>query len=126
MATTPAPRGLGNRGRDRIRESLGSPTEAPYADSNLYGNNPRPAQPLTTGWVHIDSSRIRAYEYDYSAQELRVRFVKYDTPWIYEGVSSALYEAFASSPSKGKFVNSTLNYTKYRQATPGEATHWPV
>jgi hypothetical protein len=122
MATPRPPGGLGGFGRDRFRQQLGQP-EQTSADDTLFGN--RPAQPLTTGWVQVDSSRLSAYEYDYSTQELRVKFIKYSTPWVYEGVSSAVFEAFASSPSKGKFINSTLNYTKYRRATPSEARQYP-
>lgn len=118
----PRQSGLGGLGRNRIREELGRGSPDKQIEDNLLGRNrpPAPPQPLATPWKYVDSSRVKAYQYDYGTGELRVRFVKYDTPWVYEGVNPAIFEAFDAAPSKGKFINSTLNYTSYRRASPGE------
>jgi hypothetical protein len=63
---------------------------------------------------------VYAYSYDYDSSELWVRFKKYETPWVYQGVQEAVFASFDASDSKGKYINSTLNYTDYRRATPSE------
>lgn len=78
-----------------------------------------------------ESSRVKAFRFvsnmspdDRLAGErygtVFVRFIKYDTPWKYTGVPQSVYESFASSRSKGKFINSTLNRYSYARATQDE------
>jgi hypothetical protein len=57
--------------------------------------------------------------------QLRVKFVKYGTPWVYDAVPSTVFEVFDASPSKGSYINSTLNYFPYRKAIATEvAAHF--
>lgn len=49
-----------------------------------------------------------------------VRFIKYGTPWKYSNVPQTVYEQFYASPSKGKFINSTLNQYPYGRVTGDE------
>lgn len=120
MATRP-PRqgGLGPSGRDRFGEGLGrSGREEEVLGDTLFQRTTPPlesSQPLRTGWIDVASSRVAEYNYDYSDGSLYLRWVKYGTTWVYENVSSALFEAFVSSPSKGKYVNSTLNLHPYHE-----------
>jgi len=119
----PKQRGLGSFGRNRVRENIGGSKSDTLAGHPLFGPDPEaePEEvPTTTAWQYPDSSRISAYQYDYAAGQLRVRFHKYNTPWIYDGVPVSVFQAFDSSDSKGRYVNSTLNYTAYRRATPEE------
>ena len=115
-----APRlgGLGEAGRSRIRRNIGGVPVTAY-EEQLYGQNPADPKRRTgmTPWEYPDSSRVYAYAYDHDTQDLWVRFVKYETPWVYRGVSETVFAAFDSSESKGKYINSTLNYTDYRRAT---------
>lgn len=102
-----------------------------------------PWDPATT-YQHppSESSRVRAYKYvrynDGTMTEderrtgvgaviggqiygtLFVRFARADTPWKYMNVPQNIYEAFAASQSKGRFINSTLNSFPYSRATPDE------
>lgn len=117
--------GLGGSGLQRIRENIGQPASG--GEQVVVGGNrpPAPTRPFTTQWAYPDSSRVRAYQYDFATGELRVRFVKYDTAWVYENVSTAVFEAFDAAPSKGKFINSTLNHTRHHKASwDEESTHF--
>lgn len=116
-----APRvgGLGEAGKSRIRYNIGGQDITQY-EKDQYGSNPIDRGPQRSGWEYPDSSRVYSYSYDYYTRELWVRFIKYETPWVYQEVSQPLFAAFDSSPSKGKFINSSLNYTSYRRATPAE------
>jgi hypothetical protein len=78
-----------------------------------------------------ESSRVRAFRFVTSANPgeevlgdrygtIFVRFIKYDTPWKYTNVPLSVYEAFASTRSKGKFINSVLNNYPYGRATGDE------
>ena len=78
-----------------------------------------------------ESSRVRAFRFVSNAGPderlagerygtIYVRFIKYDTPWKYTGVPQSVYEAFASSRSKGKYINSVLNRFPYARATADE------
>lgn len=117
MAERPQ-RGLGGYGRERARQNLGAGTVAGHP---LFSDTEEPKQvPTTTAWQFPDSSRVAAYQYDYATRQLRVRFHKYNTPWIYNDVPVTVYQAFDSSDSKGRYINSTLNYMDYRRATPQE------
>lgn len=111
--------GLGEAGRSRIRQNIGGQDVTAY-EQEQYARNPLDRATERSAWEYPSSSRVFAYSYDYGTQELWVRFKKYETPWVYQGVAQPLFAAFDSSPSKGKFINSTLNYTKYRRATSGE------
>jgi hypothetical protein len=113
--------GLGEAGRSRIRHNIGGQPVTSY-EEQLYGANP--SDPVRTrgrtGWEYPDSTRVYAYSYDYDSGELWVRFKKYATPWVYRGVSETVFAAFDSTESKGRYINSTLNYTDYRRATFAE------
>lgn len=120
--------GLGSFGRDRARNVLGGKTVAGHKitayEEQMFGTDRALPPQTTTQWEYPDSSRVKAYQYDFEKQQLRVRFHKYGTPWVYEGVPEVLFQAFDSSPSKGKYINSTLNYTAYRRATPQEVDEY--
>jgi len=111
--------GLGEPGRSRIRRNIGGQDITAY-EEELYGSNPLDRGPERSSWEYPDSTRVYSYSYDYRTRELWVRFKKYETPWVYQEVSQPLFASFDASPSKGKFINSTLNYTSYRRATPQE------
>lgn len=127
MAAAP---GLGNWGRERARFNLGTKQVGGHHvtkyEEQMYGT-PRsvPTQP-TTDWEYPDSSRVMAYQYDFDTQQLRVRFIKYRTPWVYDNVPTTVFQAFDAAPSKGRYINSTLNYFTYRRATPGEEAKYFV
>lgn len=69
-----------------------------------------------------DSERVQAYRYvpgeDLYYGNLYVRFVKYGTPWVYYNVPVGVYQAFTTSPSKGQFINTTLNSFPHGHASP--------
>lgn len=74
----------------------------------------------STKWYFPDSSRVLAYQYDYDTKDIRVRFIKYATPWIYSKVPVSVWDGFHSTDSKGRYINSTLNHFPYRRATAQE------
>lgn len=113
--------GLGGLGRDRIRQNLGAGSSGSVAGHPLFSDSGEPENvPTTTAWQFPDSTRVKAYQYDYASRQLRVRFGKYNTPWVYNDVPVTVFQAFDSSDSKGRYINSTLNYMDYREATPEE------
>jgi hypothetical protein len=76
-------------------------------------------------WQSPASSRVRAYQWDSAQQQLRVRFIKYETPWVYNNVDLAVFQAFDAADSKGKFINRVLNNYEHRRATDvEEAIHF--
>jgi hypothetical protein len=75
-------------------------------------------------WEFPDSSRVQAYQWDQSVQQLRVRFIKYATPWVYNDVDLATFQAFDAASSKGKFINNVLNSYPYRRATDAEEAQY--
>lgn len=83
------------------------------------GLAPIPQRPATD-WEFPSSTRVKAYQYDFDQQQLRVRFIKYGTPWVYDNVPMAIFEAFDAAPSKGMYINSTLNYMTHRRASAQE------
>lgn len=118
--------GLGDFGRLRARENLGKglPSDTIAGHPLFDGEEDSPLPGVTTSWEYPDSSRVKAYQYDYTTGTLRVRFHNYNTPWVYEDVPTSVFQAFASSDSKGKYINSTLNYMAYRRATPEEVAQY--
>ena len=117
--------GLGGLGRERIRENLGRRTVAGHevtaaGEQRAANPNVDVRELPTTPWEYPESSRVKAYSYDYKSGQLRVRFIKYATPWVYNDVPVAVFQAFDASPSKGEYINSTLNYMNHRRATPVE------
>lgn len=115
--------GLGNRGRERFRQGLGQGTGTGKTEDVLFGGLPLPQQPATE-WTYPSSSRVRAYQYDFDQQQLRIRFVKYGTPWVYDNVPMAVFQSFDAAPSKGMYINSTLNYMTHRRASPMEEAQY--
>lgn len=113
--------GLGEAGRSRIRQNIGGQPVTAY-ERDLYGADRQDSvrDRGRSQWEYPDSTRVYAYSYDYNTEELWVRFKKYETPWVYKGVIEPVFASFDSSESKGKYINSTLNYTDYRRATPAE------
>lgn len=129
--------GLGGSGRDRairnlfdvnpqeeavlsdtlFKDTSGQQVAGHRTEEEVLGGDPAIT---STEWFEPGSSRVRKYQYDYATKDLRVRFVKGDTPWIYRDVPVAVFEAFHASDSKGRFINSTLNYSSYGRATPQE------
>jgi hypothetical protein len=113
--------GLGGAGRNRIRENLGKGTsdQGRYEQGMFGGLAPLPQRPATD-WTYPLSSRVEAYSYDFDQQQLRVKFIKYGTPWVYDNVPMAIFDAFNSAPSKGMYINSTLNHMTHRRASAQE------
>lgn len=134
--------GLGDLGKNRFKESLaGGPSAGQRAyppgsskapkqeddklDQTLFGGGGGGLRfQSPTPWVFPASSRVHAYQYDPNTQQLRVRFIKYRTPWVYDNVPSTVFQAFDAAPSKGMYINSTLNYFPYRKATPTEESQY--
>lgn len=116
MATR-RPAGIGKTGLGRAQENLGRPQDTPELEEALFRSTPplQRAQALRTPWVNVASSRVAQYMYDYTTSTLFLRWVKYGTTWAYYNVSTALFESFVSAPSKGRYVNSTLNVHNYAQ-----------
>lgn len=115
--------GLGKSGLNRIRGNIGGKVagqDVTAYEKQMFGTGRAAPPQESTAWEYPESSRVRAYQYDFGKQQLRVRFVKYSTPWVYEGVNETVFQAFDAAPSKGKYINSTLNYTNYRRATAQE------
>lgn len=112
MATR-RPAGLGSTGLQRARENIGHGQSTDHLEETLLPGD-RPAQDLSTGWINADdSSRVEAFLYNYTNNILYVRWINNHTTWAYYDVTSALFEAFAAAPSKGKYVNSSLNLHSY-------------
>jgi len=66
-----------------------------------------------------ESSRCAAARYHYSGKKLLMTWTNGKTPWIYHEVPVSVYATFISSPSKGRFVNSTLNNFAHNKIYPG-------
>lgn len=111
--------GLGSWGKDRLTDQF-DPEQVQDYGHGLFGENKPPATPLTTSWKYPDSSRVRAYMYDYSSNSLYITWQNGKTPWVYDDVYPSLFEAFDAAPSKGKYINSTLNYTSHYPASSSE------
>lgn len=117
--------GLGEWGLSKSRDALGRRTVAGHtltaAQEQRADNPDTDVRDLpTTPWEFPESSRVKAYQYDYKTGQLRVKFIKYGTPWVYDNVPTTVFQAFDAAPSKGKYINSTLNYMEYRRANPQE------
>ncbi len=54
----------------------------------------------------VDSSVVRAIQYDVAARTLTVRLVH--GLYVYEDVPESVYRAFLDAPSKGAFYNSQV------------------
>ena len=115
--------GLGGRGRERFKQGLGQDSGTGKYEDSMFGGLPAIPQPATE-WAYPDSSRVRAYQYDFDQQQLRVRFIKYGTPWVYDNVPMAVFQAFDAAPSKGMYINSTLNSFPYRRASAMEEAQY--
>lgn len=120
-------RGLGQSGLNRIRGNIGGSiggNEITAYERQMFGTaRAVPPQP-TTAWEYPDSTRVKAYQYDFEQKQLRVRFIKYATPWVYHGVIEPVFAAFDAAESKGRYINSTLNYTEHRRATAAEESQY--
>lgn len=110
--------GLGSSGIQRARQNLGGALQGgDTLERAIFGQNRNaPTIQQTTEWFYPDSSRVEAYQYDYGTAQLRVKFVKYGTPWVYNDVPVEIFNSFHTSPSKGMYINSTLNYMDHRRA----------
>ena len=115
--------GLGDLGRERIRQNIGNRTlEGKTFQPADDPEEPKQREFPVTPWAYPESTRVHAYQYDYQTGQLRVKFIKYGTPWVYDDVPVTVFEAFDAAPSKGRYINSTLNYMGHRRATPYEVT----
>lgn len=115
--------GLGESGRNRIRRNIGGQVgghDITAYEKQMFGTGRAAPPQAATAWEYPESTRVYSYQYDFDKSQIRVRFHKYETPWIYDGVTEPVFRAFDAAPSKGKYINSTLNYTVYRRATPEE------
>ena len=137
-------RGLGDLGRQRFRDNIeatGTYTgsqrieqerervregrDSPYPTTSL-----KDISPWYPGQNHPpdESSRVQAFKFLPVSEEgfgnvygtVFVRFIKYGTPWKYSNVPLTTYQSFFASPSKGKFINSTLNNYPYGRVTGDE------
>lgn len=115
--------GLGGFGQERARRNIGGSVAGHHItayEKQMFGTGRAAPKQGVTEWEYPASSRVKAYQYDLDTGQLRVRFYKYATPWVYDGVTEPVFRAFDSAPSKGRYINSTLNYTNHRRATNQE------
>lgn len=114
MARRPAGINLG-----RVRESLGRGQDTSVVEDVLFGGRNTPplesVQPLETGWLQSESSRLSEYKYSYSESALYVRWRNNGTVWMYEDVPVAVFETFSAAASMGRYVNGTLNHFAFHQ-----------
>ena len=75
-------------------------------------------------WVPVASTRISQMRYDPGNDQVHVIFSKNGVGWVYENVPIGVYQAFADSPSKGRFITTVLDQYPYRKATPMETSRW--
>ena len=73
-------------------------------------------------WVESpNSTRVRAYRYDYATRELQVTWRNNKNHgYVYRGVPYEGYRSFARAASKGKYVNNALNGYPYDLMEPDE------
>lgn len=113
--------------RERARRAAGEAAEFPT--TSLKDISP---------WVYPgknhppdESTRVQAFKFVANTESdekfmgnrygtIFVRFIKHGTPWRYSNVPQNVYEQFHASPSKGKFINSTLNNFPYGRVTGDE------
>ena len=123
MAKEPRQTGLGQSGLSRSRENLAGQA-APAYDEALFGKQEdRRSLVPPTPWIQVpDSSRIQAYQYNPAMASLHVVFSNHGRPtgYVYNDVPTAVFQAFDAAPSKGRYVNSTLNFFPYHRAGAGE------
>lgn len=135
--------GISQQARERISAALGVYTGTYAIEEEQQRRRQRREQEFANQYLSpiqyipnddhspSESSRVRAFRFVTSAEPgeevlgdrygtIFVRFIKYDTPWKYSNVPLSVYEAFAASRSKGKFINSVLNNYPYGRATGDE------
>lgn len=66
------------------------------------------------------SSRVSGFRYDFANESVHVQWRDGGPSYVYTEVPFEIYEAMVRSPSKGKFINSTLGSYDYRRADPAE------
>ena len=75
-----------------------------------------------------ESSRVQAFKFVPSVEKgfgnvygtVFVSFIKNETPWKYTDIPETTYQAFFASPSKGRFINTTLNQYPYGRVSGDE------
>lgn len=118
--------GLGDLGRNRFRSKMVAGDQLPdtvVPRSNRSQEETARLFPQTP-WAFPESTRVKAYSYDYATGNLLVRFIKYSTPWIYRDIPVAVFEAFDSAPSKGEFINANLNQSNHHRASASDVSHY--
>lgn len=63
-------------------------------------------------WIPMSSSRVTQARYDRGLGQIQVIF-RDGTPWVYDSVPRSVWEAFRSTPSPGRFIDSDLNSYPY-------------
>ena len=139
--------GVTERGLSRVEEQQVTRAERQRAGSTDYTftrDRERDAQAAIaagddppTGYYppqFPDSTRVRAFRFvphdpndttDAGIGTLYMRFIKYDTPWVYRNVPHGVYAALATDGvSKGRFVNSTLNAFEYSHAAASDMLYF--
>lgn len=69
--------------------------------------------------MYVDSSAIRAIDYDRGRRRLQVTFVSGDR-YVYRGVPGEVHRAFVEAESKGRFFRA-----KIRDHYPYARLNWP-
>jgi len=75
--------------------------------------------------VKVDSTAIRAIDYDAPRRQLEVTFVSGER-YAYFGVSSAVHRAFMEAESKGQFFRAKIRGRYPYSKLPGGAKSSPI
>lgn len=72
-------------------------------------------------WIEVTSSRVDAIRYDYQNRAVQVTWANKgrERGYVYLDVPYERFRAFIRAPSKGKFINTGLQYD-FRPMTPAE------
>ena len=98
------------------------------------GEEPTPGDypPMING-ADFNSTRVAGFRYvphdpndgDSGLGTLYVRFIKRGDEYQYDNVENGVYQMFAiDGSSKGKFINSTLNFYSYKRASDSLFFNW--
>lgn len=60
-------------------------------------------------WTPVDSSNVKAFRYNAGTRVLQIQFVS-GRIYGYKDIPQNIVDEFASSDSKGKFVNSSIKH----------------
>lgn len=75
-------------------------------------------------WIDVESTRVSRIRYDEGNQHVQVVFARHGNAYVYEDVPPSVYDAFAASDSKGRYIHTVLDSYPYRPASPVEIARW--